>query len=313
VLGRYNVVINWHLNSHVSEINLNKSNLKIKCAEKYQSIPFHVLANCEGEKRETVAVINKAIQVSNTHLNKFEFAQIESSNTFHMAIKIKIKEPTNETSNEFIANARQRYATSPSIQKEVDEFVNQIVTIGNQPIKICDLPFLFDPNIYKEYFYTDNWVPKYFVAGAIPKEIHEITSGIEKQKVLLAWASNLLAHNFKMPPDIFVIDAKQSIQNPQLRALTFISDIKYVLDPVIVLPNGNVIALLGDACMSPYYWEGISSTIGLNEAIVCTECIFSKQKTTENYQELRQVYNTYKNFIASCVEENSLESRHTPS
>lgn len=303
--------ITWYLNSCATRIDVNNSILTVSSEEDSKDIFFHVLMNCEGEKRQTVDLINKKALRAKTSLSVFQYEELEHTESYHMAIKIKIKEPKSGSYNEFIKEQINQYNRDVQKQEQVNRFVHSKVIINEQKLAIADLPFLYDPNDYKQNFFIEHWVPKYFVAGLIPRAIHDIQDSSKKRQVLLKWASYLLAYNYKMDPDLFILDTKEYSECIlQQRANTFTSKIKAVHDPVMVLPNNSVVVLLGDACMSPYYWEGISSTIGLNEALSFLDCIFetNKQKT-DPYHELRRTYINYKAYILECLSSNTLDKR----
>lgn len=306
-----NFNITWYLKSCATRIDVNNSILTVTSEEDSKEIFFHVLMNCEGEKRQTVDLINKKALRAKTFVSAFQYEELEHTDSYHMAVKIKIKEPESGTYNAFIQEQINQYKSDTQKQEQVNRFVQSKVIINEHELAVADLPFLYDPNDYKQKFFIEHWVPKYFVAGLIPRAIHDIEDPSKKRQVLLKWASYLLAYNYKMDPDIFILDTTEYTERIlQQRANTFTSKIKAVYDPVMVLPNNSVIVLLGDACMSPYYWEGISSTIGLNEALSFLDCIFEKNKQKNDpYHELRRTYTNYKAFIVECLSSNTLEKR----
>lgn len=281
------VEIKWHQNTVVDSIDLNTN--QIQLSNNDPPINFDILVDCEGESRETLKKINQSL--AKTKDNKsptFEFGRIGSEPTYHMAIKMKIIDPGLRGYQELLETERERYQKDPNIEARVMLELSEKVEVENEELEIIDLPFLFDPNMYKENLAIPNWVPKFFVVGAIPKEIHEIADPEQKRQVLEHWASYLLAEKFKISPDNFTFDDTNNPELDKKRALTFIEFPTFVINPVISLSNGGVIAVLGDAALSANYWRGISSTIGLNEAITMAKAIGSQQ-----YTRVSEVYNKY--------------------
>jgi len=293
-----NVTIHWHLHSIIQSIDLVSKQLLLSNQDQ---IEFQYLVNCEGDGRETVPKINEALENSYEGGKTFKYETIGDKETYHMAIKIRVKTHTSDSYQHFLRDERNRYNQDSSLQQQVKETVDKKFYIGNEQFKIKDLPFIYDPNMYKEELHID-WVPKFFVAGIVPKMIHDIQDKTLKRTTLLHVASHVTAYKFQLPPDIFEIDPGKNKDNSNLRALTFTVLHKFVTNPVITLPNGIVIALVGDASMTPHYYAGFSSTIGLNEALTLATCI-QRNEDKNTYQPFKNVYVNYVRFISYCIKQ----------
>lgn len=147
-----NVRINWNLASSVTQIDIETSTLTVSDEKGFKELFFHVLINCEGEKRETVSIINNAAIKTKKPI-PFQYTELEPTETCHMAIKIKIREPLSGTYNTLIKELEHQYMLNRCKQKEVAQFVNSTVSINGHELAIKELPFLFDPNSYKQQFY----------------------------------------------------------------------------------------------------------------------------------------------------------------
>ncbi len=292
-----NVKINWHLNTQIESIDLQLNEVNLS---NHNDIKFQYLINCEGERGETIPKINLALEDIGEADKKFEYGALTDKETYHMAIKVRAKPIKSNDSHALMRKEYARYKNDLTIQKNVTEMVNQYVYIEDQKVKINTLSFLYDPNIYKIKLPISNWIPKFFVAGRIPKMIHTLNND-DKEKVLLHWASHLISYKFGLTsPDIFEIDPGKKNDPSHHRALTFKYFPKFVNNPVIVLPSNIVIALGGDVALSANYWEGISSTLGLNEMIILAECI-DKEIHEKSYQEFKNIYFCFVNFISQTV------------
>lgn len=323
-----NVILTWHLNSTVTHINLENAILSVSSKEgDDQEFFFDVLLNCEGEKRETVELINEAATTARLS-TPFEYKAIESEETFHTAIKLKFNKPVAKEYEQWLSEAKEKYAKSVTSDC-VETALHQSVYIDGQLTQIHKLPYIFDPNIYKASYLKTPWTPKLFFAGPIPKTMHEMKDPKVKRQILLEWASYILANDFKIAPENFVIDTKDNSEDGlRQRVSTFTSKIKAVVNPCMILPNRSVVALLGDAAMSPYYFLGRSSLFGLNESRSFIDCFFNekilqmsrqrsvfdkvsqvfapltgffKEPTSAPYTRFKEVYSVYNNAINYAV------------
>lgn len=299
-----NINFTWHLNTVVDFIDLN--NCKLILSDD-QLINFNILVNCEGDRRETLSKINDALTL-NHHNKKFELQQISDEPTYHMAIKMRVKISESEDVTQLLEKERLSYSTNTAIQRKVKDFLSTNVMIEDDKMQIKELPFIFDPNTHKEKLPIKDWVPKFFVAGAIPKDIHEIQNYNSKRQVITKWAAFLLADRFKMSPDIFELDEKDTKNLNKTVALTFIENLMMVLDPIIKLPNNGIIITIGDAALSPIYWRGISSTLGLAQAISASKCTMNYMEKN-SFDDLRNVYDKHKNLIVNYFSEISEENK----
>lgn len=329
-----NVKIKWHLKSTVTNLDVKTATLLVYSeGGGIEKVLFQVLLDCEGGKRQTVHIINKAVQESG--LPPFEYEMLERVETYHMAIKIKLDNPRSKDYRQLMKEEAKKYGKDKAKQERVWTFLTTLVDINGKLIPINSLPAIIDPNVYKENFYTTPWIPKYFMASPIPKAIHDILDQPTKRETLLKWASYMLANYYGIGPENFVIDTKdQSEKAMRLRANTFTSQINAVKNPILVLPNQSIIGVLGDAAMSSYYWKGISSLICLNEVLIFLDCIFEanssaspsntadsleklgaymkgffkmKRHDKNPYDKFIKVYTIYKNYIREKLDLNPVE------
>ncbi|MBX3710122.1 MAG: hypothetical protein KIT56_09040 [Gammaproteobacteria bacterium] len=129
----------------------------------------------------------------------------------------------------------------------------------------------------------------------------------EKIAVLHKWASYKLSNEFRLPINLLAINMGKHNQYPlKMRINTFSSSIKFVSDPILVSHTGSTVVLLGDASMSPYYWEGISSTIGLNGAINYVKCLLQEEKMSA-HERFRKIYYEYVDYITDCLNQLNLD------
>lgn len=259
-----NVKLRWHLETQINHIDFNKNTLTLSNKE---NITFDYLLNCEGEKRETVNIINTEFKKINQEELAFQFSKI-GHDTHHMAIKVRVKK-TNAGDHRALL---MQYLSS-SNKSATGVLLDKLVVINNQKYTFFETPEIYDPNIYKSHLPGDvPFVPKFFVANQIPQVIHEMPDNEHKRHVLLQLASAKIRFQFGLPENMLEIDTGKQANYSQ-PASTFVSSIKIANTAMIELPNGSIVGLLGDAAMSAHYPIGISSTMGLNEALVMVECI----------------------------------------
>jgi len=300
-----NATINWHLRSFVQTIDLKANQLTLNDGNK---LDFQFLVNCEGEKGSTIPIINSALESIGQKNKKFTYRVMANEETYHMAVKMRVK-PQSADMPTFIQHKRQQYLADRDTRQLVADFKAKFVYLEDDKTNIESLSFLYDPNMYKQHLQLPNWTPKFYVAGRIPKMLHVIEPE-SKPQILVEWAAHLIAAKFSLPPDILELDPGSQSVSPAQRAGTFTYFPKYVNHPLVTLASGAAIAFLGDVALSPNYWFGISSTLGLNQARALANCI--PNPTKASYERFIGVYLIYRNYIGKTVKYLAFSPQRAP-
>ncbi|CEK09650.1 hypothetical protein [Legionella hackeliae] len=281
-----NIKLNWPPETKANAVDLNKKTIVL---DNNEVINFDYLLLCEGEQRELTQQINKTINTDFTSsMTPFSYKKMGVP-TYNMAARLTVKPlEKGQSYHDFLAKHR----------KKIDLRLKDLQPYG-WSIEEGDPDFIFDDNLYKERFKDPNWTPRLFVASRIPELLHTSSTSIKRRKTL-EWASLFAAVRVQIPAENFVIDEKGESEK-QANVGTFISDIKYVDDPVRRLPNGGYIILLGDCAMSPYYPAGFSSAIAMCEARIAAACIVHSHQKTNQFMALVAKYHIYEKYIAEYV------------
>lgn len=292
-----NVSINWQTEVIIDDINISKQLLTIKDrSESKIQYEFDTLVICEGATRTITKQINAAVLSEGINTEPFQFQAFSNQlprRNVSCLLSINILQ-------ENISKERLNF----NFQKL--EFAKKLFDLGWHPsTENIEFPtFVLDDNLYKGAIGINNWRPKAFITSEIPEAILAIANQEMRQQKMMEWITILASYRLRLPVECFEIAAEKIIENNILMLMDFDSKAEYVNNPVMKLPGKGQIILLGDCSLSPVYQAGISSTIGLNEAIIAATCITSRHLTSEKkdcFEGVNKAHQSYQKRIDGFI------------
>lgn len=268
----------------------NKKNIaKIKSGNKVENVEFDHFVAADGAARLMSQAINKAWEAlpladRNARQNKplienksqtENKAQTEKTSRTENKSQIELKKLLEykdlEIQYRTVPQATLFLRPSPEYDKK--KFLRKLKEEDLEFSDISDFSKLgWDfPFIPKHYMVGNADRTKIYLAGEIPQKIFEMENIHEKRKEMEKWGKLLLKKFYSIPDadarfelDLLSEDTALNKKKNDLKATTFMLNLKYTETPLVELDNHSLFVCIGDAYMNANFYKGH----GANDAMI---------------------------------------------